>query len=45
VFATASFPEALAALDELLRPGDVLLTMGAGDVVRLGESWLAGGSA
>ncbi len=44
VFATASFPEALAALGELLRPGDVLLTMGAGDVVRLGESWLAGGS-
>ncbi len=40
--ATASFAEALAALEELLRPGDVLLTLGAGDVVRLGESWLAG---
>lgn len=44
VFGAASFPEALAALNDLLRPGDVLLTMGAGDVVRLGESWLAGGS-
>lgn len=44
VFATGSFAEALAALEELLRPGDVLLTLGAGDIVRLGESWLAGGA-
>jgi UDP-N-acetylmuramate--alanine ligase len=44
VLATGSFGEALAALEELLRPGDVLLTLGAGDVVRLGESWLTGGA-
>jgi UDP-N-acetylmuramate--alanine ligase len=44
VLATCSFVEALAALNDLLRPGDVLLTLGAGDVVRLGESWLAGGA-
>jgi UDP-N-acetylmuramate-alanine ligase len=25
-----------------LRPGDLLLTMGAGDVVKCGESYLAG---
>ena len=43
VLAIGSFEEALAALAKLLRPGDVLLTLGAGDVVRLGESWLAGG--
>jgi UDP-N-acetylmuramate--alanine ligase len=29
-------------LERLLRPGDLLLTMGAGDVVRCGESYLAG---
>jgi UDP-N-acetylmuramate--alanine ligase len=45
VFATASFSEALSALDGLLRPGDVLLTLGAGDVVRLGEKWATGGRA
>jgi UDP-N-acetylmuramate--alanine ligase len=44
VSGAASFPEALNTLNELLRSGDVLLTMGAGDVVRLGESWLAGGA-
>ena len=44
VQATASFDEALAVLARVLRPGDVLLTMGAGNVVRLGESWLAGGA-
>ncbi len=38
-----SFDDALAHLDELLREGDVLLTMGAGNVVDLGERWLAGG--
>ncbi len=43
VLAAASFPEALGALDELLQPGDVLLTLGAGDVVRLGEAWAARG--
>lgn len=29
-------------LEKLLRPGDLLLTMGAGDVVRFGEEYLAG---
>jgi UDP-N-acetylmuramate--alanine ligase len=36
----ASFDDALAALRGLLRPGDVLLTMGAGNVVNLGDRWL-----
>jgi UDP-N-acetylmuramate--alanine ligase len=35
--------DAAAALDEWLRPGDVLLTLGAGDVWRVAEEWLAGG--
>jgi UDP-N-acetylmuramate--alanine ligase len=29
-------------LERLLKPGDLLLTMGAGDVVRFGEGYLAG---
>jgi UDP-N-acetylmuramate--alanine ligase len=45
VHAVASFAEALDILDGVLRPGDVLLTLGAGDIFRLGESWLAGGAA
>lgn len=32
--------EAVEALDRLLRPGDVLLTLGAGDIWRLGERWI-----
>ena len=32
-------------LERTLRPGDLFLTMGAGDVVKLGESWLAGEGA
>jgi UDP-N-acetylmuramate--alanine ligase len=40
----ASFDEALAMLAGLLRAGDLLLTLGAGNVVHLGEAWLAGGS-
>ncbi len=32
------------ALEALLKPGDLLLTMGAGDVVRLGEEFLARGA-
>jgi UDP-N-acetylmuramate--alanine ligase len=32
-------------LERLLRPGDLLLTMGAGDVVRFGEGYLAGEGA
>ncbi len=31
-------------LERILKPGDLLVTMGAGDVVRLGEDYLAGGS-
>ncbi|MBL8114866.1 MAG: UDP-N-acetylmuramate--L-alanine ligase [Acidobacteria bacterium] len=33
--------EVPAALEETLRPNDLLLTMGAGDVLRFGERWLA----
>ena len=40
-----SFGHALTILEELLRPGDVLLTLGAGNVVQLGEMWLAGVAA
>jgi UDP-N-acetylmuramate--alanine ligase len=36
--------EARIQLDEILRSGDVLLTIGAGDVDRLGEAWLEGSS-
>ena len=32
-------------LERLLKPGDLLLTMGAGDVVRFGEGYLAGEGA
>ena len=32
--------EALEMLREIVKPGDVILTLGAGDVHRLGESWL-----
>ncbi|PWB73754.1 MAG: UDP-N-acetylmuramate--L-alanine ligase [Holophagae bacterium] len=34
---------ALERLSGMLEPGDVLLTIGAGDVHRLAESWLRGG--
>jgi UDP-N-acetylmuramate--alanine ligase len=34
-------PAALAHLEETLRPGDVFLTLGAGNVWRMGESLLA----
>jgi UDP-N-acetylmuramate--alanine ligase len=43
--AAESFDDAVVRLGSLLRPGDVLLTMGAGNVLRLGERWLAGGGA
>ena len=36
--------EALGLLEEVLRPGDVLLTLGAGDVDLLAGAWLEGGS-
>jgi UDP-N-acetylmuramate--alanine ligase len=42
VLAPASAEAALTELDRRLRPGDVLLTLGAGDVDRLGETWLEG---
>jgi UDP-N-acetylmuramate--alanine ligase len=45
VLAPSSFDEALALLADLLRPGDALFTMGAGDVVHLGERWLQGGQS
>ncbi|MDQ2870337.1 MAG: UDP-N-acetylmuramate--L-alanine ligase, partial [Acidobacteriota bacterium] len=36
--------EGLAAeLDRLLKPGDLLLTMGAGDIVKFGEEYLRRG--
>ena len=43
VTVAGSFDEAVARLDALLARDDVLLTLGAGDVVHLGERWLAGG--
>jgi UDP-N-acetylmuramate--alanine ligase len=42
VSAVSSFEEALSRLHEILRAGDVLLTLGAANVVHLGERWLAG---
>ncbi len=42
VLAADSLDDAVELLDRVLRPGDVLLTLGAGNVVRLGERWLAG---
>ena len=46
MFGTMAFDpkSALAVLDEIVRPGDVVLTLGAGDVFRLGEEWLGGGA-
>jgi UDP-N-acetylmuramate--alanine ligase len=41
----SSFDDALGILNGVLRDGDVLLTLGAGNVVQLGERWLAGGAA
>ena len=35
--------EVVGKLEVLLKEGDLLITMGAGDVVRIGESYLAGG--
>jgi UDP-N-acetylmuramate--alanine ligase len=34
--------EALQQLEDILRPGDVLLTIGAGDVDRLATAWMEG---
>jgi UDP-N-acetylmuramate--alanine ligase len=41
----ASREEVLPALEETLREGDLLITMGAGDVLHFGEEWLAAGGA
>jgi UDP-N-acetylmuramate--alanine ligase len=38
-----SFPAALRMLTETLRDGDLMLTLGAGDVWKLGEDWLEQG--
>jgi UDP-N-acetylmuramate--alanine ligase len=35
------FPAALEALQQKLQDGDLLLTLGAGDVWKIGEEWLA----
>jgi UDP-N-acetylmuramate--alanine ligase len=43
VVAGPPMENALALLEELLRPGDVLLTLGAGDVDTLAAAWLEGG--
>lgn len=39
-----SLEAALSTLAAVVRAGDVVLTLGAGNVVRLGEAWLAGRS-
>ena len=39
-----SYPEAVEALDDLLEPGSVLLTLGAGPVRTVAEQWLGGGA-
>jgi UDP-N-acetylmuramate--alanine ligase len=36
--------QVVGELEKVLKSGDLLLTMGAGDVVRLGEAYLAGGT-
>ncbi len=42
VVGAAGFDEALELLAGVLEPGDVMLTLGAGDVYRLAEDWLGG---
>jgi UDP-N-acetylmuramate--alanine ligase len=39
-----SMEESFVVLSSQLRPGDVLITMGAGDVDRVAEKWLGGDS-
>jgi UDP-N-acetylmuramate--alanine ligase len=43
VFACGGVESAPELLDRILVPGDVLLTLGAGDVDRAGAAWLGGG--
>ncbi len=40
----ATLPEVTAALRELARPGDLILTVGAGDIYTVGEALVAGAS-
>jgi UDP-N-acetylmuramate--alanine ligase len=42
VYSGLSVAEAVSQLDDLLEPGDVLLTAGAGDIDRLAAAWLEG---
>jgi UDP-N-acetylmuramate-alanine ligase len=42
VIAGEPLDRAEAQVDEIVRPGDVLLTVGAGDVDRLAAAWLGG---
>lgn len=42
VATASSFEDALGQLAAVLHRGDLLLTLGAGNVVHLGEQWLAG---
>ncbi len=37
-----TLPEMAGNLDDILRPGDVLLTLGAGSITRIGPAWLEG---
>ena len=37
--------EVVGEIEQLLKAGDLLITMGAGDVVRVGESYLAGATS
>lgn len=38
-----TLPELVKGLDEKLRPGDVLLTIGAGSITKVGPAWLERG--
>jgi UDP-N-acetylmuramate--alanine ligase len=40
VVSASGLDDSLGLLDELTHPGDVVLTMGAGDVHRVAEMWL-----
>lgn len=42
LFYFPTLDEMLTALDGILAPGDILLTLGAGSITRLGTAWLAG---